>query len=52
MLHDEDVDTFNGVLLRVRAKIFKERRVIDEWTSDGRFEHEKADRAYATTDNR
>ena len=51
MLHDGGVATFDEVLLRVRATIFYEERVIDECTSDGRFEHGETDRANATTDN-
>ena len=50
MLYDRGVATFNEVLLRVRATIFYEQQVIDECTSDGRFEHGETDRANATTD--
>ena len=51
MLHDGGVATFDEVLLRVRATIFYEKRVIDECTSNGRrFEHRETDRANATTD--
>ena len=50
MLHDEGVATFDKVLLRVRATIFYEERVIDECTCNGRrFEHRETDRANATT---
>ena len=51
MLHDGGVATFDEVLLRVRATIFYEERVIDQCTSNGRrFEHRETDRANATTD--
>ena len=50
MLHDGGLATFDEVLLRVRPTIFYEQRVIDEGTSDGRFEHEETDRDNATTD--
>ena len=51
MLHDRGVATFDEVLLRVRATIFHEERVIDECTCNGRrFEHRETDRANATTD--
>ena len=50
MLHDGGVATVDEVLLRVRATIFYEERVIDECTSDRRFEHGETDRANATTD--
>ena len=44
MMHDGGVATFDVVvLLRVRATIFYEQRVIDECTSDGRFEHGETD---------
>ena len=51
MLHYGGVATFDEVLLRVRATIFYEERVIDECTCNGRrFEHRETDRAHATTD--
>ena len=51
MLHDGGVATFDKVLLRVRATIFYEERVIDEGTCNGRrFEHRETDRANAATD--
>ena len=53
MLHDGDVATLDNVLLRVRATIFYEQRVIDECTSNGRrFEHRETDRANAKIDHR
>ena len=53
MLYDGGVATFDKVLLRVRATIFHEQRVIDECMSKGRqFDHREADRANATTNYR